>query len=315
MTKRISIVIPVYNEVENIPHLFEALTGTINKIQSETLHFDVLFINDGSTDNSIGAIEALCNKDSRYKFIDFSRNFGKEMATTAGLREASGDAILIMDADLQHPVSYIPQFIEQWQRGSEVVVGLRTANAKEGIIKRWGGWLFYSVINSIGETKIIRNATDFRLLDRTVVDAFNRLSEHNRMTRGLIDWMGFKRSYVKFVAAPRTAGTASYTFIRLLRLAFSSFISHSFIPLKMAGYLGVIIMAISGPLGVFVFINKYLLEDPWGYGFTGPAALAVILMFFVGVILVCLGLMALYIANIHIEVTGRPLYIIRRKKI
>ncbi len=217
------------------------------------------------------------------------------------------------DADMQHPINLIPQFIEQWEKGFEVVVGLRTGTMETNPIKRAGSWLFYTLINSIGETKIIRNATDFRLIDRKVADAYNQLPEHNRITRGLIDWMGYKRTFVNFKANKRESGTASYGLIRLIRLALSSLISHSLFPLKFAGYLGIAIMLISGPLGIFVFINKYFLLDPWGYAFTGSAALAVIMVFLIGIVLSCLGLIAVYIANITIEVSGRPLYIIREK--
>lgn len=166
----------------------------------------------------------------------------------------------------------------------------------------------------LSQTKITANATDFRLVDRKVIDEFNRLTEHNRITRGLLDWLGFKREYVYFEAQPRANGKVSYNKIKLFKLATSALITHSLFPLRFAGYLGLIIILFSGPLGLFIFIDKYLIGDPFGYNFSGPAVLAVLILFLVGIILCCLGLIALYIGNIQSEVLNRPIYIVRSKK-
>jgi polyisoprenyl-phosphate glycosyltransferase len=312
MNKLISIVVPVHNEEKNIPLLHSELVKVFQKLP--LYDYEVIYVDDGSTDNSWNEMVKLSEKDKRVKPIQFARNFGKELATTAGVHHATGDAVKIIDADLQHPPHLIPLFIEKWEQGADIVIGIRKSNSKEGFIKKTGSYIFYKLLSIISDTNIIPQGTDFRLMDRKVVNEFNKFSEKNRITRGLIDWLGFKRDYIFFKADSRKHGTASYNPIKLVRLAFSSFISHSLLPLKIAGYLGSFILLTSGPLGIFIFIEKYLLHDPWNLQFSGPAILAVIILFLVGVILICIGLVGLYIANIHTEVTGRPIYVIRDKK-
>jgi len=306
---KLSLIIPVFNEEKNIQPLHEELSSTISKL--DNYEFEIIFVNDGSTDNSLEEIKKIENQDQRIKTIDFSRNFGKEMAITAGINTCQGDACIMIDSDLQHPVEKISDFLEKWKQGGEVIIGVRKSNKGEGLIKKIGSYFFYKIINKISATKIIPNATDFRLLDRIVIDEFNRMTERNRMTRGLIDWLGFKREFVEFNANPRVNGKASYSTWKLFHLAFDSIVSLSFFPLKLAGYLGVIITVLSGILGLFMFITNYVTGS---LNFSGPAILAVIILFLIGIVLVCLGFIALYIANIHAEVGNRPMYIIRKKK-
>jgi len=213
---------------------------------------------------------------------------------------------------LQHPIEKIPEFIEKWEGGAEVVVGVREKNRGEGLVKKIGSYFFYKIINRISDMEIVTRATDFRLLDRIVIDEFNRLTEKNRMTRALIDWLGFRRDYVHFEANERIFGAPSYGFWKLTRLAFNSVISFSLFPLKLAGYLGIIITLGSGLLGIFVMFDRYISKE---FGFSGSAILAVVILFLIGIVLICLGFIALYIANIHAEVTNRPMYIIRKNKI
>jgi len=309
MAKLISIIIPIYNEEKNIPFLYQKLTWVLTSLQK--YDFELIFINDGSQDKSLLELEKITQKDQRARILDFSRNFGKEIATTAGIHSCHGDACLMIDADLQHPIEKIPEFIGKWEKGAEVVIGVREKNNGEGLVKKFGSLVFYKIINMISETEIVSKATDFRLLDRMVIDAFNKLTEKNRMTRALIDWLGFRRDYVYFTANARINGKASYSFWKLLRLAFNSFISFSLFPLRLAGYLGIIITILSGMLGIFIIITRYFIKDVY---FSGTAILAVIILFLIGIVLICLGLIALYIANIHAEVNNRPLYVIRKRK-
>lgn len=313
MSKFISLVVPCYNEAENLPLLYERL----NKIlpTSVDLAAEFLFINDASTDNTSHILSDLASKDERVKFVEFSRNFGKEAAITAGIRHAQGDAIIMIDADLQHPPELIPQFVAKWQAGADVVIGVRQKNQGEGFIKRTGSFLFYKIMNSIGDTKMISCATDFRLIDARVAEEFKRLTEHNRIARGLIDWLGFKRDYIYFNAEPRKFGRARYSLPKLIRLAVYSFVSHSLFPLKLAGYLGLIITICSGLSGLFIIVEKFVFNDPWGLYFSSLAILTIVNIFLIGVVLSCLGLMALYIANINGEVVNRPIYIVRNKKL
>jgi polyisoprenyl-phosphate glycosyltransferase len=273
--------------------------------------FEFIFVDDGSKDDSAKVVRRLAGRDRRMRLLEFARNFGKEAAVSAGLHSCRGDAAVIMDADLQHPPALLPAFLSKWREGSEVVVGVRTYDKGETFIKRFCSGLYYKIMRRIAHTTITPHATDYRLLDRTVIDAFNRLSERNRMTRGLIDWLGFRRSYVKFKTRLRQHGEVSYGFGKLCILAVNSLTAYSLLPLRLAGYLGMFILSLSAPMGLFIVIEKYMLHDPWGLRFSGPATLAVILLFLVGVMLACLGLVAMYIAHIHAEVLARPLYVVR----
>jgi len=311
MEKRhISIVIPFYNEENNIPLVYRELKKILN---NANYSFEIIFVNDGSTDNSSAELDKITAADHTVKVIEFSRNFGKEVAMTAGLDICQGAACILMDADLQHPVEKIHEFIKRWENGAEVVVGVRNKNKSEGLIKKAGSYLFYLTINAISETEITPSSTDYRLLDRIVIEEFKRLKEKNRMTRALIDWLGFKRDYVYFNANERLYGKPSYNYLKLFRLAVSSYISHSLLPLKIAGYLGIVITSFSTLLGLVMFVDKFFLKDPYKMYFSGTAMLATIIMFLIGIVLSCLGLIALYIGNIHGEVVNRPMYIVRRR--
>lgn len=306
--KLLSIIVPVYNEEKNVPLFYEEIQVVLNALDYA---WEIIFVNDGSGDKSLVELERLSQKDSRVRVLDFSRNFGKEIAVTAGINHCCGVACIILDADLQHPIEKIPEFIAKWENGAEVVVGVREKNKGEGLVKKIGSYFFYKVINRISEMEIVTRATDFRLLDRVVIDEFNKLSERNRMTRALIDWLGFKRGYVNFEANERIHGVPAYSFWKLVRLAFNSIISFSLFPLKLAGYLGIFITFLSGLLGILITIDRYGTRQ---FNFSGSVILAVVILFLIGIVLICLGLIALYIANIHAEVTSRPMYIVRRKK-
>ena len=310
MRKLISIIIPAYNEEKNIPLVYEKIKKVLEKLTN--YNWEIIFIDDGSTDNSENILEKMAKNNPLVKFIQFSRNFGKEMALSAGLDVANGDAVFMIDADLQHPVELMPNFIEKWQNGIEVVVGVRNKNKGEGLVKKLGSFFFYKIMNVIGETKIMPRATDYRLLDKKVVLAFRRFKEHGRMTRGLIAWLGFKRDYIYFDANERINGKAKYNKAKLMKLALSSVISHSLFPLKLAGYLGVFLTFLFGIAGFLFFIGKYIFNNPFAMSLSGPAQLSILIIFLIGLVLSCLGLVALYIANIQAEVVNRPNYVIRK---
>lgn len=310
----ISVVIPCHNEKGNLPHVYQALVNVFAPLSSR-YYAEFLFIDDGSEDGTAAEIEKLAKDDSRVKLISFSRNFGKEIAMTAGIRYARGAAVMILDADLQHPPRLIPLFLEKWQNGAEVVIGVRKKNKKYPLVKRWGSALYYKLMRSVSSTITIPRETDFRLMDRVVVDAFNTFTEHQRNTRALIDWLGFKREYVEFDMDERTNGKASYSLGKLFHLAIYSLVSHSLFPLRIAGYLGVFITFCSGVLGITVFFERYVFHDVWGWAISGSAQLAIITVFLMGIVLVCLGLIALYIENIQNETTNRPMYVIKKKKL
>jgi dolichol-phosphate mannosyltransferase len=311
--KIISIIVPIFNEEKNIPVICDELLKTLESLK-EKYDYEIIFVDDGSQDKSPEILENLTNQNNNVKYIQFSRNFGKEVALSAGLDAAKGDAALMIDADLQHPVELMPGFIEKWQNGAEVVVGVRKKNNGEGLIKKIGALLFYKIMNAIGDTKITPRATDYRLLDKKVILEFRRFTEHGRMARGLIDWLGFKREYIYFNANGRVNGEACYDKKKLMKLALDTIVSHSLLPLKLAGYLGIAITSLFGMAGFLLFIGRYIIHNSFAMSFTGTAQLAILIIFLVGLILVCLGLVALYIANIKAEVSNRPMYVIRTKK-
>lgn len=312
----ISIIVPVYNEEKNIPLFFEEFKK-INDLLKEKYSFELIFVNDCSSDNSLQElykIDTSNNTNILIKIIDFARNFGKEIALTAGIENAVGDAILMIDADLQHPIELIPDFIKKWEEGYDVVVGIRKTNKGEGFVKKFGSKMYYSIMNKISYTKIIPRATDFRIIDKSVAESFLKFTEKKRMTRALIDWLGFNRGYIYFNAKERMFGKASYNVFKLFRLAINSFVSHSFFPLKITGYLGIFTTIIFGGFGLFLLIGRYVLKTNFALSFTGSALVAIFNAFLIGIVLSALGLIALYIANIDNEVKNRPLYVIRKKR-
>jgi len=308
MSKIISVVIPVFNEERNIPIIFSEIKGVFETLSK--YDFEVIFVNDGSSDNSFLEILKLSREDSRVKSLDFSRNFGKEPATSAGCHFARGEAVITMDADLQHPPSFIQNFVELWEDGVEVVYTVRKENKGASLFKKISSKLFYWIFNKVSEIQTESGTTDFRLIDRKVIEVFRQFPERERMFRGMIDWMGYKRQKVEFVARDRVSGSAGYSYVKLFRLALNSFTSFSLLPLRLAGYIGVVIIVVSGLLLAAMFIVRWFIDPKM---FTPIAILGVSNMFLIGIVLISLGFIALYIARIHSEVINRPLYIVREK--
>ena len=306
----ISIIVPVYNEAPNIPLLHDEIVKHISNLPYQ---FEFVFIDDGSRDNSAEALHQLADRQQheQLKLIELSRNFGKEAAVSAGLHAANGDAAIILDADLQHPPNLIGKFITKWKKGAEVVVGVKRYGKSDSWVKRTSSDMFYNILRPVSDTDITPHAADYRLLDRRVINAFTELHEHNRITRGLIDWLGFKRDYVQFDVAPRANGERSYTFRKLIALAMDSFTAYSLLPLKFASYIGYSILTITIPGGLFLVVDMYLLGDPLNLHVSSMGMLAILIVFLIGIVLVCMGFIAMYIAHIHAEVINRPLYVVR----
>ncbi len=304
----LSIVIPIFNESEGLAHFHAVLD---RELKGHGWSHQIIYVDDGSSDETPAILKKITKDNNRVKLLTLSRNFGKEQATTAGLHAATGDGIIIIDGDGQHPVDLIPKFVERWQKGAHVVVGVRTANQKEGAIKRWGSKLFYGSLRIFGVPNIVPGSTDFRLIDKQVLKEFNNLTERNRVTRALIDWLGYERDYIEFVANPRQHGTASYSVKKLIKLALNGFVSLSFMPLYLSGYMGIFITFLSFIAGLFAVIEKYLLNDPWHLALTGTAILGIMILFLVGILLIGQGLLAIYVARIYTEVQNRPLYVLK----
>lgn len=309
--KTISVVIPVYNEEKGFQKFYsEMLEPELKKLNYD---YEVILVDDGSRDKTLSIIQEMAEKDSHIKVLAFSRNFGKEVALTAGIREAVGDAILTIDADGQQPPKLIPEFIEKWEQGGEIVIGVRGKYEKHGLIAKLGSKLFYRMLRGMGVRDTVPGSTDFRIIDRAVADEYNKLTEHGRITRGLMDWMGFKKVYIDYIYGNRLAGKPSYNFSKLFGLAIDSFISLSTTPLMLFGWLGVFITIASFILGVFVIIEEFIMGDPIGLKWTGTTCVSIFITFLVGLVLISQAVTALYISHIHAEAQGRPLYIIDRK--
>ena len=308
----LSIVIPVFNESEGIEEFHNRLL--LPELERTGMFFEVLYVNDGSTDATLELITQMSAGDERIRVASLSRNFGKEIATTAGLHLARGAATIVMDGDGQHPPSEISSFIDAWRRGAQVVVGIRTENNDEGIVKRWGSKAFYALFNATSGAELVPRSTDFRLIDAEVREAFTHFSERQRITRALIDWLGFDRTYIEFAAPARIAGAASYSVRQLVRLAVNSYISLSLKPLYFFGWVGAIITVCSFAMGLFVGFEQFLLGDPLGLRFTGAALLGVFIAFLVGIVLIAQAMLAAYVAHMYEQTQGRPLFVLNRAR-
>lgn len=305
----LSVVVPVYNESEGIEFFHNELLLPHAKAASKN-SFELIYVNDGSRDDTLDKLTQIAKNNAHVKIVNLSRNFGKEIATSAGISVSRGAATIIMDGDGQHPPAILGEFIEKWQQGAQVVVGVRSSNQKEGPIKRWGSKVFYQLFNSVSDAKIVPRSTDYRLIDEAVRREFIRFTERNRITRGLIDWLGFKRAYVTFDSPARLAGEASYTTRQLFRLAVNSFTTLTLRPLFFFGWMGAAITLLSLVIGIFIFIEQILLQDPLALNFTGSALLGIFISFLVGIVLMSQGVMAVYLSHVHGQTQARPLFVI-----
>lgn len=301
----LSVVIPVYNESGSLGDLYTSLLAVLRRLQ---LSYEIIFVDDGSTDDSAAYIGRWCDESSCVRLLRLTRNFGKEIATTAGIHLAGGQAVLTLDADGQHPVERIPEFVQAWQHGAKVVAGVRRSNMREGVVKRYGSKLFYTLFNRFAGAHLVPGTTDFRLIDRTVQEDFKRITERNRITRGLIDWLGYPAVYIEFDALPRSAGRPTYSFAKLMKLAVDSVVSLSISPLYLTAYIGAFVLPVSLLLGLGMTVNA-LLRDPLRLHATGGAYLTVFILFLIGILLVSQGIIGLYLSHIHTETQNRPLYV------
>lgn len=302
----LSVVVPVYNEALSLAKFHDSLTEVLD---AAGLNWEIIYCNDGSKDDTVSIVKKLNQADTRIKLVSLSRNFGKEYALTAGLSLARGKAAIMLDGDGQHPVELIPEFVDRWTAGARVVVGIRQ-NASGRGLKKLGANIFYGLFNNAAGQRLIPGSSDFRLIDRVVLDAFLTLPETDRITRGLVDWLGFDPSYINFHSKDRIEGQPNYNLGMLTRLALDSIVSLSVVPLYIFGYLGVAITVCSFLLGASVFVEQLLLNDPLKWNFTGTAMLGILILFLVGVVLMSQGILSLYLSSIHNQSKRRPLFIV-----
>lgn len=297
-----SLVVPVYNEAELLEDLYLRQTKVWQSMDGD---FELIFVDDGSTDNSFAKMKELWERDERVKIVKLSRNFGHQVAVTAGLENASGNAIMLMDADLQDPPEMLPKFIEKWKQGYDVVYGVRRRR-KENIFKRAAYSTFYRLLKKISNIDIPLDSGDFCLMDRRVVNLLRNMPERNRFVRGIRSWVGLKQIGLEYERDRRLRGEAKYTFGKLLKLALDGVVSFSFMPLRLATYLGLFIS-----LGSFISaLILVILKLWWDIPLKGWTSTVVIILFLGGVQLVSLGVIGEYIGRIYDEVKKRPLYVI-----
>lgn len=299
----LSIVVPVHDEADNLPILVERLKTVLAGAVSS---WELVCVDDGSRDGTLSVLKLLSASDPRISAVSFSRNFGKEIAIAAGLDHASGDAVVIMDADLQHPPETILVFLEKWRAGFLNIYGQRASRAGESALKRNLARAFYKLFASFGETELPEGAGDFRLLDRKVVDALRALPERARFSKGLYAWVGFPSIGVTFEVAERQHGETKFRFGKLFSFAFDGLSSFSTVPLKIATWAGVVIAVISTLSAAFFLLRTVF----FGTDLPGFPSLIVSIMFFSGIQLISLGMIGEYVGRIFAEVKRRPLYLI-----
>lgn len=305
--KLISIVVPVFREEESLPRLLERLETVTMTLKD--YEFEYIWVNDGSPDDSWGVMTRLTSRQPRLRVIDLSRNFGKEIALTAGLDAAKGEAVIFMDADLQHPPEFIPNLIASWEQGFEVVATVRGRFASESAVRKLCSRVFYKIMRWITDLEMVSKTTDFRLIDKKVANALSTISERQRIFRGLIDWAGFRKTYLAFEASERLHGNASYSYRKLAGLALDSVIGNSTVPLLMIVYFGITASLLSIMTLLGMAVHKILFSNT--LNFTNLAFVVVGNVLLTGVMLTALGVMSLYLRKIYGETQGRPLYLIR----
>ena len=302
---RLSIVIPVHDEQESLSELVARLTAVTDRLSD--VQTELILVDDGSRDASYSLMVACAGRDRRVKVVQLSRNFGHQVALTAGIELARGDAIVLMDADLQHPPELLIEFVAEWRGGNDVVYGVMVGRP-EGFLKRLTASLYYRLLNRLTNTSMPAAAGDFRLIDRAVVDAFLSMRERDRYLRGMFAWLGFRQFAVEYVPAPRFAGHSKYTLGRMMRLAVDGILSFSIFPLRIVIGVGLVVSGMSFLFGIASVMSKFL----GVFTVPGWATLVVVTTFLGGIQLIVLGGMAEYIGRIYEEVKRRPLYVIRR---
>jgi dolichol-phosphate mannosyltransferase len=304
---RYSIVVPVFNEQAVLPVLLRRLDLLMQGLDGVT---ETIFVDDGSSDTSSIILRAKAKDDPRYRYIGLSRNFGHQIAITAGMDAASGDAVIVMDADLQDPPEVVGQMIDKWKEGYEVVYGKRLSREGESAFKQWTASLFYKLLGRLSTVNIPRDTGDFRLIDRKVLEAFRAMPEQDRFVRGMFAWLGFRQTEVAFHRLPRLAGETKYPLLKMLRLAANGVVGFSDAPLRLAIWSGFAVSAFAALYALYVGVH-WLAGDKSLVA--GWASTIIIVSFLSGINMIMTGIMGLYVGRIYAEVKRRPLYVVSEK--
>lgn len=301
---RLSVVVPAYNEQEVLPEFHRRLSLVLDELEFAS---EVVYVNDGSTDATVDIIGTLHSSDSRVALVDLSRNYGKEVALTAGLDHATGDAVIVIDADLQDPPELIPELIATWQKGYDVVYAKRVARDGESWFKKASAHAFYRVVQHFSRVRIPEDTGDFRLLSRRALDSLLKIRERNRFMKGLFAWVGYKQTAVLYRRDPRFAGDTKWNYWRLWNFALDGITSFTVAPLKVASYVGMLIAVGAFAYGAFVIVRTLLFGDP----VAGYPSLMVMVLFLGGVQLMALGVIGEYLGRMFEETKQRPLYLVQ----
>ncbi|WP_250461792.1 glycosyltransferase family 2 protein [Microbulbifer litoralis] len=301
---KLSLVVPVYNEEDSI-QLFYSSVRNAASLSEHTV--EIVLVDDGSTDSTLPIAASIADRDPLVVLLSLSRNFGKEAALFAGIDHASGDAIIPMDVDLQDPIEVIPQLVEKWLDGADVVLAKRTDRSSDGYLKRRSADFFYRINNLVSETKIESNVGDFRLMSRQVVDAIRQLPERKLFMKGILSWVGYKTEIVEYTRAERAAGTTKFNGWKLWNLALEGITSFSTVPLRIWSYIGLFIAFMSLAYALWMVIDKLL----WGNPVPGYPSLITAILFLGGVQLIGIGVIGEYIGRIYMETKARPRYLVR----
>jgi Glycosyltransferases involved in cell wall biogenesis len=305
----ISVVVPCYNEEPVIRETHSRLVSVLEQLEPD--EFEIIYVNDGSRDRTLPLLEELQAQDERVRVLSFSRNFGHQIAVTAGLDNAKGDAVVLIDADLQDPPAVILEMVERWRDGYHVVYGMRTDRPGETRFKLMTAKLFYRLLNRLSDVEIPLDVGDFRLMDRKVVEVLHAMPERDRYLRGMVSWVGFRQIAVMYRREPRFAGESKYPLFKMLKFATDGIISFSIVPLRLAVWAGVFAIGIALAGIIYALIVRlYFSETHWVRGWTSTF---VAILFLGGVQLIFLGFIGEYIGRIYGEVKGRPLYILQER--
>lgn len=306
MPKKISLVIPVFNEEENILHLYQALDETIKKLPD--FSFEIIFVDDGSKDHTREIIHEIETKDERIQSIFLAKNYGHQLALTCGMDFADGDAVITMDGDMQHPPELIPTLIQAWQDGFEIVQTVRQETEGVSFLKRWTSKMYYKFFNFFSDVPIQAGGSDFRLMDKVCVQALKRYREHSRFLRGLVSNLGFKKTHISFIAPKRYAGTPKYSVKKMFVFACDGIFSFSTLPLHFGLYLGLFMAFVSFLLCCYLLFEKYVQGDV----IEGWTVTSICILIFSSVQMILLGVIGEYVGHIFTEAKNRPLYLIAR---
>lgn len=309
MTKLISIIVPCFNEQEVFVETNRRLNSVLSQLPSEKYQYEIIYVNDGSTDQTLALIKQAFNEDKKIKCLSFSRNFGHQIAITAGLDACKGDAAVVIDADLQDPPSVIIEMIQLWEQGYDVVFGKRKVREGESSFKLLTAKYFYKIINKLSDVDIPRDTGDFRLMDRNALNQFLQMRESYRFVRGMVAWIGFNQTFVEYDRESRFAGQTKYPLKKMLRLASDAILSFSNTPLKIATFVG-FITSIAAFIGIVYSLYVRLFTKSWVDGW---AFLMIAILLIGGIILIVLGVIGEYVGRIYGEIKQRPLYILKDK--